>query len=354
METENDTMVREVKDMPQWIFSSPILKTIWKNIHQEDLTELGIIVGRTGVGKTCSAYWLSVALDCYKNREEVWQSGFAFSKSTFRAYNFVEMITRQRESKKQSFRKGSCFIFDEANIEASNLDFQTVREKAVVRALQTTRKYNYVVLMTTPDWASIGKAIRRRATFTLELKDKVVRNGKPFVKAKFSWIEYNNKTGDEYPKRHRASVLKVVDRKDDGTPVVQWRRQKYVWIYVPKIPDWIEDKANELKDIALAQDRSADLAKLRMFLGEQERERKAEHSLEDLKKLFYKEKTEKVDWEKVLHNEKLSKELVESAICDFDSTVKAGDIGKIFRWLKAETIRKEIAEKELAETQPDY
>jgi len=310
---------------------------------------LVLIIGRTGFGKSCTGILLMLYLDMVK-KEKGWRTRFDFGRTTFHCYPFVEMITRQKENKRQWFPKGTCFMFDEVNIDASNLEFQTISTKAIVRALQTNRKYNYIILMTTPDWASVAIGIRRRATCIIEMQDKIKVDGKPYAKAKFQWVEYNYRTGEPFFKYPRAWVPEIIDKKDDGTPVVIWRKKRYKSVKIPKIPDWIEDEYNILKDNAMAENREMDLKKLRNYLGEKEREIKFGYTLRDLKSLFVKDK--KIDWSLITADGKpgkdgvvlkeLRKELVEYEIERFDETIKMGDVKKIWNWIKGNWHKKSL------------
>jgi hypothetical protein len=328
--------------LPPTIKDNPHFKRIYNNLHGNDLAELIMITGRTGMGKSDTGLYGMLNLDMGRTikNESGWFSRFDLSKCQWIAMDLIEQITRQNPDNTQAFPKGTCFLFDEANVEASNLEFQSIKGKAIVTALQTNRKYNYCIFMTTPNYKSANIGLRRLTTAIIEMRKKIVIDGKPYARALFKWVDMDTISGMDYMKYHRSAVPTIIDFKENGEPVIMWRRKRYKSILIPLISKTLEVEYNVLKDQALKRSREDIMRQFeyyRNYLGETGL-KIHKYDLVDLQKIFMSEEGV-IDWKLITFNNKLYENLVEAAIVKVHPEIKGSWVKKVCNWLKMEQVK---------------
>jgi DNA-binding CsgD family transcriptional regulator len=123
---------------PSWI----------KYIHQrisKNKNFLGIVVGKTGSGKTFSALSMAEQLD----------PEFNINRVCFKATELMKLINSG------SLKSGSVVLWDEAGIDLSNRSWQSAINKVMNYLLQTFRHRNFILLFTSPDLGFIDASTRR-------------------------------------------------------------------------------------------------------------------------------------------------------------------------------------------------
>lgn len=325
-----------METLPVHLRLNPHFARAFRNTRENDLSEVIIIIGRTGFGKSCTGLFGMTSLDVALSIENNYgyKTRFTLDKCFFSARKAIEELTKQTPEKRQFYPKGTCFMFDEANVEASNLEFQKYKSKALVTALQTNRKYNYILFMTTPDWASIAIGLRRRITMTIELQGKTKKNGRKYAVAKVTWVDYNHRTGEPFFKYHRQWSPEIVDYDEHGQPVYIWRRRRIRKVFIPLVAKNIEEKYNVLKDQEMFNLREKIMKELeyyKKFVGESGRSIKP-YTVKDLKNLFVKEDGS-IKWELCAIKGKIYRSLVEDELEKFEDTITDTERRRVQQWL---------------------
>jgi hypothetical protein len=202
---------------------------------------LSTITGPTGSGKSWTA--LSIA--------ELTDPNFNIDNVIFRAKDLMALINRG------TLKAGSVIIWDEAGIDLSNRNWQSVTNKLLNSLLQTFRHKNFILFFTVPYHDFIDSASKKLFHADFETQKLNKREAKVTIKPKL--LQYNSNMGKWYRK-----YLKV---KIDNN-VIKIRR----WA-VPKPSDELI-KQYELKKSQFTKDLNLDIeAELRKLEPEENKER---------------------------------------------------------------------------------
>jgi len=164
---------------------------------------LAIISGQTGSGKSWSALSIGEMLD----------DSFDITRVIFKGKELMELVNNA------NLKKGSVLVWDEAGIDLSNRNWQTLANKMLNYLLQTFRHKGFILLFTAPYSDFLDKATRK--LFHAELKTVSIDFNLNKTKLKPQLIQYNSRTQKFYYK-----YLRVITKKDGVVPLSEWSISK--------------------------------------------------------------------------------------------------------------------------------
>lgn len=198
-------------DMP-WI-----VRKVRHRLYRKNKNWLCAICGPTGSGKSYSALQLAVQID----------PSFTIERCVFRAERFLEILNSG------TLKRGHAIVFDEAGVGLPAREWWKISNKALNYVLQTFRRENLAVIITTPSLGFLDKQARVLIhTFIETMK---VEKDKKRVRVKVKESQTNPQMGKTYYKYYRKGrgVLKMT--------------------YVTKPPKWlIKDYERKKREFAQA------------------------------------------------------------------------------------------------------
>jgi len=138
---------------------------------------------------------------------------------------------------KSGLPRGSCIVWDEAGVGNDATKWNDRKSQLIKHIMQTFRSRNYGIFMTVPDKESITLSTRRLVHCYIDVNKRTDR----FAELSIVWLkrERNNEKTKTYYKRPV-----FVD------PVSG--QMKKIFVYkVPKLPDYLENMYNRIKDTTL-------------------------------------------------------------------------------------------------------
>jgi len=177
---------------------------------------LGLISGPTGVGKSWCGLSICSQLDPNFNAKRI-------------IFNFRDLLKLINSDEK--YPAGTCFLWDEFQIEAGAREWQSLTNRLLNSLLSTFRHRNFILIITSPFADFIDTNARKLLHAELEVK-KIDYN-KRETKVKPLLMQYNGRKGKTYWK-----YLKVKTAK--GYPkVTSWT--------IPAPPKWLIEDYEEMK-----------------------------------------------------------------------------------------------------------
>jgi len=154
------------------------------------------IIGPTGSGKSWTALSFAEFLD----------AEFDIDRVVFRARDLMELINSGK------LKSGSVIVWDEAGIDLSNRNWQSVMNKVINYLLQTFRHKNFILIFTVPYLDFIDSASRKM--FHAEFETAGINVSKKTCMIKPKLLQYNSgmqKTYKKYLKVRKQSkgIIKV-------------------------------------------------------------------------------------------------------------------------------------------------
>jgi DNA-binding CsgD family transcriptional regulator len=232
---------------------------------------LCLMFGATGSGKSWSC--LSVALMLDKT--------FNIARCVFGLKGLMELINSG-----ENFPAGTCFVWDEFQIEGGSRNWQSLTNKLLNSLLSTFRHKNFIVLINAPYGDFIDSQTRKLLHAEMELigidYNLEMTVLKPMI------IQYNSKTRKFYYKYLRIKTARGI------APITKWK--------IPKPPKWIieeyERKKTEFtealnRDIEeqLNKQRSVKLGKKKPLTAKQDKILNLMSEYQDVSKVAKKLKT---------------------------------------------------------------
>ena len=158
-----------------------IIKYI-KNRIKNNKNFLCTITGPTGSGKTWSALSIASLLD----------SEFNINRVIFRGRELMKLINEG------DLKPGSVIIWDEAGVDLSNRNWQSVTNKMLNALLQTFRHRNFILFFTVPYSDFVDSATRK--LFHADFETQKIDKSKGTVVIKPKLLQYNSNMAKWYRK----------------------------------------------------------------------------------------------------------------------------------------------------------
>lgn len=141
---------------------SDIVTYIQNRTTKENRNFLATVTGATGAGKSWGCLTLCNEIDPF----------FTVDRIVFNVNDLINQVGK-------GYPAGSCFIFEEAQVSAHNLNFWDVSNKNLTYLLSTFRSNRYVVFFTLPDEELMNSQSRKlvhaifNATGNVDYKNKM-------------------------------------------------------------------------------------------------------------------------------------------------------------------------------------
>lgn len=185
-------VVQEKKE-PYWI-------TYIKRRIAKKKNFICLIYGATGSGKS----WTGLSIAHQLNPD------FTEQRIIFGLKGLMELINSD-----ENFPEGTCFVWDEFQIGASNRDWQSLANKLLNQLLSTFRHKRYILLITCPYADFLDSHARKLLHAEFELVGIDYNEGKTKVKPML--LQYNSRIKKWYYKYLRVATGK------GASPVKLWR-----------------------------------------------------------------------------------------------------------------------------------
>lgn len=182
------------------------------------------ITGPTGSGKSWTA--MSIA--------EMLNEDFSVERIIFKGKDLLKQIN----SKEFDNKKGVVFIWDEAGVDLSNRDWQSLANKMLNFLLQTFRHRCFILFFTVPYADFLDVATRK--LFHADFETVSINRRKKTVKIKPKLLQYNSNLKKWYRK-----YLRVIRRGIGITKIKRWS--------VPKPSDEIIEEYEKKKNLFTSQ-----------------------------------------------------------------------------------------------------
>jgi len=189
------TDLKKNKD-PSWV-------TYIKGRIKKHQNMLLAIIGKTGSGKSYAG--LSIA--------EMLDKNFTVDRVIFGFRDLMRVINSG-----ETFKPGTCFVWDEFQIDAGSRDWQSVANRLINSLLSTFRHKNFILIITTPYLDFIDNQSRK--LLHAEMETKKIDYKKKETKLKPQLIQYNGRNKKFYYKYLRIRTAKGI------RPIVSWSIKK--------------------------------------------------------------------------------------------------------------------------------
>lgn len=167
--------------------SYSLVRYIHRRIHNNK-NFLATITGPTGSGKSWTALSLGELID----------PNFSVDRIIFKGKELMKLINDG------NLTPGSVIVWDEAGIDLSNRNWQSVTNKMLNALLQTFRHKNFILFFTVPYHDFIDSSTRKLFHADFETQKINKNQGKVIIKPKL--LQYNSNMGKWYRK-----YLKIID-----------------------------------------------------------------------------------------------------------------------------------------------
>lgn len=183
-----------------------IVRYIHQRIHKRNKNFICAITGPTGSGKSWTGLSIAEMLDPEFNVDRV----------VFKAEELMKLVNSG------SLKSGSVILWDEAGIDLSNRNWQSMMNKMLNFLLQTFRHKNFILLFTVPYSDFLDKASRK--LLHGEFETQGINNTYNTTNLKPKLLQYNANMGKWY--------AKYLVTKKEGNGKIKVKRWK-----VPKPTD---------------------------------------------------------------------------------------------------------------------
>ena len=167
------------------ISHSWIVQKVLSRLHNKNQNWICVICGPTGTGKSYTALRLAELID----------PNFNIDRCTFNAEEFLNLVNSG------VLKTGSCIILDEAGVGIPARQWYDICNKSVNYVLQTFRRENVALIMTTPSLSFIDVQARMLSHAFVDTQ-KIDRKKKR-VLVKFMACQLNPRSGKVYYKYYR-------------------------------------------------------------------------------------------------------------------------------------------------------
>jgi len=237
-----------------------IVENIKKRLNEHNKNYLGIIVGETGSGKSMCGLELCTEID----------PSFKIYRVCYTAEQFLEQLSTK-------IKAGSAILFEEVGVAADSRRWYSKANQAINYVMQTFRRENLAVIMTTPSFKFIDSNVRR--LFHAYIETQRINRAKKICYTKYMNIQYNPRFDKLYFKHNRKKrgvVLKKVGFRLPNTKLLnayEAKKKEYCDAIISKQKEALENehKKNIKVDIKKIVEQVKDNYKkyLRDFKGKQ-------------------------------------------------------------------------------------
>jgi predicted ATPase len=172
-------------------FSNPFLQSVYNDVHKKNKNALIIITGDTGTGKSYLAQKIANELDPDGFNENTLRE-----RLVARPEQFMELVVKKRDT----LKKGSVIIFDEAGTGLAARAWYSANNNAIDYILQTFRYQQLIVIFTVPNMSFIDTHARRLFHYYVEALDIDIKRGLNICK--IFKLSYNKMKPDEPYKQY--------------------------------------------------------------------------------------------------------------------------------------------------------
>ena len=164
------------------MFQRTIIAWLRDRIHKRNKNNLIVICGSTGSGKS----WRSLRI------AELIDDNFTISRVVFSVEELLRLLNKDK------IKKGDCVIFEEGGVGASNRNWYSILNKAMVFLFQTMRHRNFTLIMNVPSMSYIDNALR--PLFHVYIETLFIDEKKDSCLCKVWRIQHNPYEGKSYTK----------------------------------------------------------------------------------------------------------------------------------------------------------
>lgn len=188
------------EELPAHLKRDPFYWQCFKRLHYEDKNLLMLVVGETGVGKSCTAINFGWNIDVTPLGKGSFKRNFKIqpdkegnpTPQTRVIFSAVDLIRLVRSG----LPKGSVIIWDEAGIGNDNTDWYEKKSKLVKHVLQSFRAQNLCLILTVPDEQSIALYTRRLVHCIINVRER----DDDFAFCDIFWLDRNRRLDKVYRK----------------------------------------------------------------------------------------------------------------------------------------------------------
>lgn len=171
--------------------TSQIISDIQKRLHEQNKNWLCAVIGPTGSGKSYLSMRLCKQID----------PSFGMHRVTFTPDEFLKVLEKKP-------KKGSAIMLEEAGVAVDSRTWYDRANRAINYVMQTFRRENLAVVLTTPSLNFVDKNVRRLMHNQVETVRIDRRSNVCYTK--FLNVQYNPRLDKRYLKHNkRAGRVKV-------------------------------------------------------------------------------------------------------------------------------------------------
>lgn len=148
-----------IKHLP--IPTQMFIKKIYSRVFKQNKNALIVVVGETGSGKSYSALSLMCGIFLYRDGK-LPDDDTIINHCKFKALEFMKEMNRS------DLVRGDPWIWDEAGVDASNQEYNTIKNKMISWYAQTCRNQHQIVFFTLPTLGMITSQVRKLLHYYLE------------------------------------------------------------------------------------------------------------------------------------------------------------------------------------------
>ena len=174
-------------------FNNPFLQSVYNDVHKKNKNALIIVTGDTGTGKSYIAQKIATELDHDFNEKTIRE------RLVSRPEQFMELVVKKRDT----LKKGSVIIFDEAGTGLAARAWYSANNNAIDYILQTFRYQQLIVIFTVPNMSFIDTHARRLFHYYVEALDIDIKRNLNICK--IFKLSYNKMKPDEPYKQYFRS-----------------------------------------------------------------------------------------------------------------------------------------------------
>jgi len=159
-----------------------------RDVLRKNLCVNGIITGDPGKGKS----WAMISMACALDPDFKLEGNLYFKAGDM-------MRDIQKYYSQEHPKKGKMWLFDEAGIDANNMNFRDQINRGLNAFFQTARHRNYIFWMTVPQFNFVSKGVRTMMTAHLKADGWIAETKQTRIIPRI--LQYNGEIDKMYRKR---------------------------------------------------------------------------------------------------------------------------------------------------------